>query len=84
MDLLLDYHTNVARYPQWQAYFREHQPPTLIVWGQGDPFFLEPGARAYLRDLPDAQLRLFDTGHFALEEELTEIAALIREFAAKR
>ena len=80
IDLFLDYHTNVAKYPEWQAYLREHQPPTLITWGRGDPFFLEPGAKAYLRDLPGAQLHLFDTGHFALEENLAEIAALIRGF----
>ncbi|MEU0879735.1 alpha/beta hydrolase [Lentzea sp. NPDC005914] len=80
VDLFLDYHTNVAQYPQWQAYLREHQPPTLITWGRGDPFFIEPGAKAYLRDLPGALLHLFDTGHFALEEDLAEITALIRGF----
>lgn len=80
IDLFLDYHANVAKYPEWQAYLREHQPPTLITWGRGDPFFIEPGAKAYLRDLPGAQLHLLDTGHFALEEDLTEIAALIRGF----
>ena len=80
VDLFLDYHSNVAKYPEWQAYLREHQPPTLITWGRGDPFFLEAGAKAYLRDLPGAQLHLFDTGHFALEENLAEIAALIRAF----
>jgi len=80
VDLALDYHSNVAQYPEWQAYLREHQPPTLITWGRGDPFFIEPGAKAYLRDLPGAQLHLFDTGHFALEENLVEIAALIRGF----
>ncbi|HUQ54023.1 alpha/beta hydrolase [Lentzea sp.] len=80
IDLFLDYRSNVAQYPRWQAYLREHQPPTLITWGRGDPFFLEPGAKAYLRDLPDARLHLLDTGHFALEEDLEVIAALIREF----
>ncbi|MFS8101633.1 alpha/beta hydrolase [Lentzea alba] len=83
VDLFLDYHNNVAKYPEWQAYLREHQPPTLITWGRGDPFFIEPGAKAYLRDLPNAQLHLLDTGHFALEEDLTEIAALIRGFTSK-
>ncbi|GAB2839369.1 alpha/beta fold hydrolase [Lentzea nigeriaca] len=83
IDLALDYHTNVAKYPEWQAYLREHQPPTLITWGRGDPFFIEAGAKAYLRDLPDAQLCLFDTGHFALEEDLVEIAALIRAFTPR-
>jgi pimeloyl-ACP methyl ester carboxylesterase len=80
VDLALDYHTNVAKYPEWQAYLREHQPPTLITWGRGDPFFTEAGAKAYLRDVPDARLHLLDTGHFALEEDLAEIAALIRAF----
>ena len=80
IDLVLDYHSNVEKYPEWQAYLREHQPPTLIAWGRGDPFFLEPGAKAYLRDLPAARLHLFDTGHFALEGDLAEIAALIRAF----
>ncbi|HEX7302799.1 alpha/beta hydrolase [Lentzea sp.] len=80
IDLFLDYHSNVAQYPRWQAYLRDHRPPTLITWGKGDPFFLEPGARAYLRDLPDARLHLLDTGHFALEEDLAVIAALIRDF----
>ncbi|SDH12915.1 Pimeloyl-ACP methyl ester carboxylesterase [Lentzea fradiae] len=82
VDLFLDYHSNVEQYPRWQAYLREHQPPTLITWGRGDPYFLEPGAKAYLRDLPDARLHLLDTGHFALEEDLTVIADLVREFAA--
>lgn len=80
VDLFLDYHSNVAKYPEWQAYLREHQPPTLITWGRGDPFFIEPGAKAYLRDLPRAQLHLLNTGHFALEEDLAEIAGLIRGF----
>ncbi|SHG20880.1 alpha/beta fold hydrolase [Streptoalloteichus hindustanus] len=78
--LALDYHTNVERYDQWQAWLREHTPPTLITWGRNDPFFPEPGARAYLRDLPDAELHLFDTGHFALEEHLPEIAPLVAGF----
>jgi len=62
------------------GWLREHAPPTLITWGRGDPFFPEPGARAYLRDVPDAELHLFDTGHFALEENLPEIAPLIATF----
>jgi pimeloyl-ACP methyl ester carboxylesterase len=78
--LAFDYHSNVERYPEWQAWLREHRPPTLIAWGVNDMFFPEPGARAYLRDLPDAELRLFDTGHFALEEKLPEIAPLIASF----
>jgi pimeloyl-ACP methyl ester carboxylesterase len=78
--LAFDYHSNVARYPLWQAWLREHTPPTLITWGRHDPFFPEPGARAYLRDLPEAELHLFDTGHFALETHLPEIAPLIADF----
>ena len=79
-DLAFDYHTNVELYPRWQAWLREHRPPTLITWGRNDPFFLESGARAFLRDVPEAELRLFDTGHFALEENLPEIAPLIATF----
>ncbi|GAA2999527.1 alpha/beta hydrolase [Streptosporangium longisporum] len=78
--LALDYHSNVALYPEWQRWLREHRPPALVVWGTRDPFFTEAGARAYLRDLPDARLHLFETGHFALEENLPEIAPLIADF----
>ncbi|QKG24345.1 alpha/beta hydrolase family protein [Actinomadura verrucosospora] len=78
--LAFDYHSNVERYPAWQAWLRAHTPPTLIVWGRGDPFFPEPGARAYLRDLPDAELHVLDTGHFALEDRLPEIAPLLAAF----
>ncbi|HEX2315424.1 MAG TPA: alpha/beta hydrolase [Thermomonospora sp.] len=78
--LAFDYHSNVRRYDRWQAWLREHTPPTLITWGRHDPFFPEPGARAYLRDVPDAELHLFDTGHFALETHLPEIAPLIAAF----
>jgi len=80
IDLALDYHRNVERYPAWQAWLRTHRPPMLIVWGRNDAFFLEPGARAYLRDVPDAELHLFDTGHFALEEEAPRIAELAEAF----
>ncbi|GAA0991946.1 alpha/beta hydrolase [Acrocarpospora macrocephala] len=80
IDLLFDYHTNVERYPEWQAWLREHTPPTLITWGRDDMFFPEPGAHAYLRDLPDAELHIFNTGHFALEECLPDIAPLIADF----
>ncbi|MFI9554690.1 alpha/beta fold hydrolase [Nonomuraea endophytica] len=78
--LAFDYHSNVEQYDRWQAWLREHTPPALIVWGRNDPFFPEPGARAYLRDLPGAELHVFDTGHFALEEDLAEIAPLIAGF----
>lgn len=80
VDLALDYHSNVALYPQWQAWLREHRPPTLVLWGRNDPFFLEAGAHAYQRDLPDTAVHLFDTGHFALEEDVAAISPLIAEF----
>ncbi|MGW2544304.1 alpha/beta fold hydrolase [Kitasatospora sp. NPDC001574] len=83
VELALDYHSNVALYPVWQEWLRTHRPPTLIVWGRNDLFFTEPGARAYLRDLPDAELHVLDTGHFALEEKLPEIAPLIDDFLAR-
>jgi pimeloyl-ACP methyl ester carboxylesterase len=78
--LAYDYHRNVEAYPDWQAWLREQRPPTLITWGVNDPFFTAAGAEAYLRDLPDAALHLFDTGHFALEDHLPRIAPLIADF----
>lgn len=83
VDLALDYHSNLELYPVWQRWLREHRPPALVLWGRGDPFFIEAGARAYLRDLPDAELHVFDTGHFALEEKLPEIAPLIDAFLGR-
>lgn len=83
LNLFHDYQSNVALYPKWQAYFRHKQPPTLITWGKNDPFFTVPGAEAFLRDLPKAQLHLLDTGHFALEEDCDEIAKLILAFLDK-
>ncbi len=80
LDLFHNYPSNLALYDEWHRYFREHQPPTLIVWGRNDPFFTPAGASAFLRDLPQAELHLLDTGHFALEEEHAFIAARIREF----
>ena len=80
LDLLGDYRSNVALYPTFQAYFREHQPPLLAAWGQNDPFFLPPGAEAFKRDIPGAVVKFFDTGHFALETHAAEIAAEIRAF----
>lgn len=82
VEMLFDYQSNTARYPEWQAYFREHQPPALIVWGTKDAFFTADGARAYLADLPDAELHLLDGGHFALSEYTDEIAQHIRTFVA--
>ena len=83
LDLFLDYASNVALYPTFQAYFREHQPPLLAVWGRNDPFFLPAGAEAFRRDIADADVRFFDTGHFALETHADEIATAIRGFLAK-
>ena len=79
LDLFGDYKSNVALYPAFQAYFRTHKPRFLAVWGKNDPFFLPPGAEAFKRDIPDAQVRFFDTGHFALETHAAEIAAAIRD-----
>jgi pimeloyl-ACP methyl ester carboxylesterase len=73
LDLLLDYASNVAAYGDFQAYFRAHQPPLLAVWGRNDPFFLPAGAEAFRRDLPTADIRFFETGHFALETHAEEI-----------
>lgn len=80
LDLFYDYRTNVALYPQFQQFFRERQPPTLIVWGRNDKIFPAEGARAYLRDLPQAELHLLDTGHFALEDQGDRIASLMLDF----
>jgi pimeloyl-ACP methyl ester carboxylesterase len=80
LDLFGDYKSNVALYPRFQAYFRDRKPPLLAVWGKNDPFFLPPGAEAFKRDIPDAEVRFLDTGHFALETHSGEIAAAIRDF----
>ena len=83
LDLFLDYANNVGLYPDFQEYFREHRPPLLAVWGNNDPFFLPPGADAFKRDIPDAEVHFFDTGHFALETHHAEIAAVIGDFLAR-
>ncbi len=80
LELAYDYGSNPPRYPQWQAYLREHQPPTIITWGRHDEIFPASGALPYLRDLPKAELHLLDTGHFALEEDGDLIAALVRRW----
>ncbi len=80
LDLFLDYRNNVALYPTFQAYFRQHQPRLLAAWGRNDPFFLPPGAEAFKRDIPGARVVFFDTGHFALETHAAQIAAEIRDF----
>lgn len=83
LDLFYDYRTNLDRYPGFQATFRKYQYPTLIVWGKHDFIFGVPGAKAFLRDLPHAELHLLDGGHFVLEDHLLEIAGYILKFAKK-
>lgn len=80
LDLFGDYKSNVALYPGFQTYFRTYRPPFLAVWGKNDPFFLPSGAEAFKRDIANATVRLFETGHFALETHAGEIAAEIRTF----
>lgn len=80
LDLVLDYATNVRLYPRFQAYFRQEQPPLLAVWGKNDPYFLPAGAQAWKRDIPAADVRFYDTGHFALETHGNEIIPVIRQF----
>ena len=80
LDLFGDYQRNVALYPEFQSYFRAYQPPFLAVWGKNDPFFLPAGAEVFKRDIPNADVRFLDTGHFALETHSDEIAAAIRNF----
>ena len=84
LDLFLDYASNVALYPKFQQYFRSKQPPTLAVWGRNDPFFLPPGAEAFKRDNPSAEVRFFEAGHFALESHTREIANAIRDFLGRK
>jgi pimeloyl-ACP methyl ester carboxylesterase len=80
LDLFLDYASNVKLYPKFQEYFRKAQPPLLAIWGKNDPFFVPPGAEAFRKDLPGAEVRFLDTGHFALETHFAEIASAMREF----
>ncbi|WP_229339086.1 alpha/beta fold hydrolase [Streptomyces flavotricini] len=83
-DLAFDYSSNFTRYPVWQAWLRASRVPVLVVWGAGDPFFVPAGAKAYLRDAPDAEVHVIDgAGHFALETHLGEIAPLVGGFLAK-
>ena len=82
-ELLYDYRTNVASYPTWQAWLRDHKPPTLVAWGANDPSFTALGAQAFQRDLPDAEIHLLDAGHFALDEKADQIAGLILDFMAR-
>jgi pimeloyl-ACP methyl ester carboxylesterase len=83
-DLLYDYRTNVASYPAWQAWLRQHKPPTLVAWGRNDPSFIAAGGDAFKRDLPEAEIHQLDAGHFALDEQNDEIARLILEFMSKQ
>lgn len=84
IELFYSYGTNPPLYPAWQAYFRKHQPPMLIVWGKNDKIFPAEGATPYLRDLPNAELHLLDTGHFALEEDGEEIGNLMHNFLDRK
>lgn len=84
LELVYDYRSNVAAYGSWQAYLREHHPPTLVVWGKNDPLFTVAGAMAYGRDVPEAEIHLLNAGHFALDEEVVAIAALVRRFLSTR
>jgi pimeloyl-ACP methyl ester carboxylesterase len=83
LDLFLDYASNVALYPKFQGYFRSNRRPLLAVWGKNDPFFLPAGAEAFKRDNPNAEVHLYDTGHFALETHVHQIAAVIRDFLGR-
>jgi pimeloyl-ACP methyl ester carboxylesterase len=82
LDLFLDYESNVKLYPKFQEYFRKFQPPLLAIWGKHDPFFIPPGARAYRKDNPNAQVQFLDTGHFATETHVVEIASGMKRFLA--
>lgn len=84
LDLFLDYGTNVPLYPEFQAFFRSRKPPTLILWGKNDVIFPEEGAHPYLRDLPEAEMHILDTGHFALEDKLDVMFPLIRDFLDRK
>jgi pimeloyl-ACP methyl ester carboxylesterase len=79
-DLIYDYQTNIASYPAWQTWLREHRPPTLVIWGKYDPAFTVPGAEAFKRDIPDAKISVLDGGHFVMDTRLDEVAALTRTY----
>jgi pimeloyl-ACP methyl ester carboxylesterase len=84
LDLFLDYGSNVKMYPQFQEYFRQSKPPLLAIWGKNDPFFLPAGAEAFRRDNPNAMVQLLDTGHFALETHVVEVADAMIDFLGRR
>lgn len=83
LDLILDYRSNVALYPAFQAYLREHRPPLLAVWGRNDAHFIPAGALAFRTDVPDAEIRFVDAGHFALETHAAEIGARMLGFLGR-
>ncbi len=83
LDLFLDYASNLKLYPRFQEYFRKSKPPLLAIWGKNDPFFIPAGAEAFQKDLPNAQVKFLDTGHFAIETQVVEIAAAMKEFLEK-
>jgi pimeloyl-ACP methyl ester carboxylesterase len=80
LDLFLDYASNVKLYPKFQEYFRKSKPPLLAIWGKNDPFFIPAGAEAFRKDIPGAKIRFLDTGHFAIETHVVEIASAMKEF----
>jgi pimeloyl-ACP methyl ester carboxylesterase len=82
LDLFLDYAANVKLYPNFQEYFRKSKPPLLAIWGKNDPFFIPAGAEAFRKDLPNAKVQFLDTGHFAIETHVVEIAAAMKDFLA--
>ena len=84
LDLFGDYKSNVALYPTFQQYFRTYKPRFLAIWGKNDPFFIPAGAQAYHKDIPDAEIQLLDTGHFALETHSKEIAMAVRDFLGRK
>jgi len=84
LDLFYDYRNNLPLYPVWHEYLRTKRPPVLLAWGKNDQIFIEPGARAFLRDQPEAELHLLDTGHFALEEDAETIGKLMLDFLGRK
>ena len=83
LDLFLDYANNVKLYPKFHEYFRQSQPPLLAIWGKFDLYFIPPGAEAFRRDIPSAEVQFLDTGHFALETHVQEVAAAMRKFLSR-
>ena len=83
LDLLLDYASNVTLYPAFQDYFRKAKPPLLAIWGKNDPFFVPVGAEAFRKDIANARVEFLDTGHFATETHVVEIAAAMKDFLAE-